>query len=342
MLQLKNLSPFAVHMAVFPDAAGVDTAYATVKATFVMGSIIAPAAEQIGVRLADEFWGDPATSSLKYASEVHPSKPGTDIVLVGQAWAPQGKPATRVDVRVHVAGLDWRVRVTGDREWRPGFLVLPSGITPPKPFKSLPLTFERAFGGTLVEPRKKDQVRMEPRNPVGRGFAGGRRGRSLTGLPLPNLEDPAKLVRSPRHHPKPMAPGYVAASWEPRKSFAGTYDAAWQRERAPYLPRDFDPAFFNAAHPDLVSKRFLTGGERVELENVSPRGAIQFELPRAQVKVSVRLGGQVHTPPVNLETVLIEPDDSRFTILWRAALSCDKKALRVEEVEIQLGELKAG
>jgi hypothetical protein len=340
MLQLKNGSPLVVGLAVLPDPDGIDTAYATIKGTFrIQSGEVSLAAEQQPLRFADEFWGDPATTSLRYAAEVHPSKPSTDVVLVGHAWAPKGKPVTRLDVQLRVGPIERSIRVSGDREWRPGFLFFPARATPAQPFKKMPLTFERAFGGTFTHPKRPEQVRFDERNPVGRGFSGGARGRALRGLALPNLEDPARPVRDPRQRPRPMSPGYVAPAWEPRKSCAGTYDHKWQRTRAPYLPTDFRPAYFNTAPPDMVCKGFLKGGERVQLENVSPQGPVRFQLPSASLDVRVRLAGADHRPPVNLETVLIEPDDARLTLIWRAALRCDKQALRVEVVEVTLGGL---
>ena len=38
MLQLKNGSPFAAHIAVLPDPDGIDTLYVTIKATFSLGA----------------------------------------------------------------------------------------------------------------------------------------------------------------------------------------------------------------------------------------------------------------------------------------------------------------
>ena len=38
--------------------------------------------------------------------------------------------------------------------------------------------------------------------------------------------------------------------------------------------------------------------------------------------------------PGVLDTVLIEPDAQRFVMIWRSILSCDKKTLKVREIEI--------
>jgi hypothetical protein len=339
MLQLKNTTPFAAHIAVLPDERGIDTLYVTIKATFTLGARLEVADPQPPVLLADEYWGEPGQSSLKYAADVHLAKPSTDIALVGQAHSPGRKPVSQLDVSLAVAGRKKVLRVYGDREWRPGFACIPARATSPAPFATMPLVYERAFGGLHEVEGKKPEILFEPRNPVGQGFVGKRKGRDLKGLPLPNLEDPKQPIRGPKHRPAPAAFGFIAPAWEPRKSFAGTYDDAWLKKRAPYLPKDFDPRFFNAAHPDLVTERYLEGGEKVEALNVTPGGVLKFRLPACQLAAVVRIAGSEETPALNLETVLIEPDDARLSLLWRGAVPCDKRALKVEEIGVTLEQL---
>lgn len=339
MLQLKNSTPFAAQIAVFPDVRGIDTLYVTLKATFALGARLEVVDPQPPVLLADEYWGEPGLSSLKYASDVHLTKLSTDVVLIGQAHAPGRKPVTQLDVSLAVGKKQKVVRVFGDREWRPGLLLAPASMTKPAPFKTMPLVYERAFGGRHEIEGKNPEVLFEPRNPAGGGFAGKRKGDALKGLPLPNLEDPADLVRSPKDAPAPAGFGFVSPAWEPRKSFAGTYDAAWLKKCAPYLPKDFNPRFFNAAHPDLVCDCYLTGGERVQAQNVSPGGALIFRLPVCELRATVRVAGDKVEPALNLETVLIEPDDARLSLLWRGAVPCDKNPLKVEAIQVELGRL---
>lgn len=335
MLQLKNETPFAANVAVFPDVGGIDTLYVTIKGTFTLTPAVEIVPEKQPILLADEFWGEPGQSSIKYASEVHLTKPSTDVVLVGSAWAPRGRPVKRLDVSLAVADRKKVVRVFGDREWRPGFWFFPARMTPPAPFESIPLVYERAFGGGHGPEGKKKEVLFETRNPVGRGFAGRRRGKKLKGLPLPNLEDPNHPIRRPKDRPAPAGFGYVAPSWEPRRSYAGTYDDAWIKGRAPYLPKDFNPRFFNAAHPDLVFPKHLAGGERVEVINALRDGALKFRLPKCDVRARVRVAGAEEVPRLNLETVLIEPDENRLSLVWRGAVPCDKKALKIEEIFVE-------
>lgn len=328
MLQLTNSSPFAAGISVFPDENAIDTLYVVLKATYTLRPQLVIADTPVAPVMADEYWGEPATSSLKYMSEMHIGKPATDVVLIGQAWAPGHKVTTTL-VSVNVAGREKAVQIFGDRIWRR------EGFTPPEPFESMPLLYERAFGGQ--QPVAADgRGAAEERNPVGVGFLGNRPPDELLGKPLPNLEDPRQLVRARGDLRPPASFGFVAAAWFPRRTFAGTYDQAWQSKRSPYLPLDFNRRFFNAAPPELTFDRFLVGGEPVEIQGASREGPLRFSLPRLQPRVAVKIAGAEEKPTFKLETVLIEPDDNRVCLTWRAQLPCDKKVLKVQRVAIEV------
>lgn len=337
MLQLKNTTPFEATMSLFPNERGIDTLYVVLKATFSIGEKVAAAEKQAPIVMADEYWGEPGQSSLKYASDIHLAKPATDVVMVGEARAPGKNPVAQLDVMLAVANRRKIVRVFGERHWENGIAGL--RMAAPEPFESMPLVYERAFGGIHEVDPGKQEILVMAENPVGRGFKGKRSNSELKDTLLPNLEDPAKLISKPGDRPRPACFGCLAPYWEPRKSFAGTYDEAWQKSRSPYLPDDFDPRFFNAAHPDLICQGYLRGGEPVRITNMSPRGPLAFNLPVCEFEVSIRIAGKIENPPLNLETVLIEPGESRFSMLWRGALECDKKALKIEQIAINLKSL---
>ncbi len=349
MLQLKNETPFVPSIAVFPNQQGIDTLYVAVKATFDIGARADIAQQQQPLRLADEWWGEPGQSSLKYASEVHLSKPTTDVIIVGEACLPGHRPVQQLDVAVSVGGRNKIIRVFGERVWDSGFLGM--SVSTPQTFETMPLIYERAFGGVHVvpSPRKtsavgvmdatSNEVLFEERNSVGKGFTGRRSNKEIEGMALPNLEDPAYLIAKPKDRPAPACFGFVAPSWFPRKNFVGTYDAHWQKTRAPYLPADFDMRFFNAASPDLQMQQFLHGGEVIEIVNMSPDGRLRFALPHCELNVEVRVAGNVVRPKLSLETVLIEPTDKRLSMIWRAELQCDKQVLKVEQVTLALARM---
>lgn len=328
MLQLKNETPFAAAILPLPDVEGVDTLFTVVKATFSLGRQIALAEEQVPVTLADQHYGEPPISSIRRPSDVCLGKPGTDVVLVGSAWAPGGKPTWQMDVSISVGPVGRTVRVFGDRVWDAG--AAGASVAWVAPFERVPLVWERAFGGTDETERG---LVADSRNPVGRGFRAPGSARPLSGLPMPNLEDPAAPISGPRDAPAPACFAPLAAHWEPRRSYAGTYDEAWQTQRAPYLPKDFNPRFFQLAPAGLIAPGYFSGGETVDVRGATPSGALQFQLPIVRVQVNYRLADGLQSKDAVLDTVILEPDEQRFVLVWRAALQCDKKLLKVQEIE---------
>jgi hypothetical protein len=329
VLQILNDSGLLASLFVSPDPDGVETVYTVVKGTFLLNDRLALAPQQVPITMADVHAGDPATSSVSIPSDVSLAKPGTDVLLLGSAWAPDGRPTWQMDVTVSVASLKKSVRVFGDRVWQSDSFG--GSFTWVTPFLQMPLTWERAFGGL-------DQTSSGPhahaRNPAGRGYRLRESERPIVGMPLPNLEDPLAPIAAWNDAPPPACFAPVAAHWEPRSLLAGTYDEQWQRTRAPYLPLDFDARFFQLAPPDLVAHGYLQGGEIVEVRGASPTGMLQFRLPSAKVSVRYNVDGSEVDRSAPLDTVIVEPDAGRLTLVWRSALACDKRVLRVREVAI--------
>jgi hypothetical protein len=325
MLQLDNQTPFKATIALLPDRFGIDTLFVIVKATVTLRPTLKLAEVQVPLTMADEYYGDPAASSLRVASEMHIGKAGTDVVLIGSAWAPGQRPVPRSQVGMVVAGRQKMILVSGDRVWRGG---KPSE---PKPFESVPLVWERAFGGVH---QHGETMLAEERNPVGCGFSGGRSASDMEGLAVPNLEDPAAALQQIGDSPTPACLAPIAPSWLPRRRFAGTYDDRWQRGRAPYLPDDFDPRFFQSACPEFAFDRYLQAGEHVQVVGALPDGPIAFTVPESHLSVAVTIEGSPHHPAANLETLSIEPNENRACFTWRASVPCDRRALKVQTIVI--------
>ncbi len=330
MLQVVNQTPFAASLTVFPDPHGVETAYAVVKGTFRFtpeGTV--PLVPALPLLATDVHWGDPGTTSLRAAGEIALLKPATDILLSGRAIAPA--PDTRMaDVGLMVGPVRRVLRVFGDRTWRRGL----GGwrISEPQPWSRMPIRWELAFGG-LAPQRGDNPPEHEARNPVGRGFI-AQGCDPVEGQALPNLEDPATLIREPGDRPIPACLAPVAPIWLPRRGFAGTYDEAWVKGRAPYLPLDFDARYFQVAPPELVAPGHLQGGEPVRLMGFTLGDPLAFTLPQCGLEVVFDFDGAQRPQVPQLETVLIEPDAGRIQLLWRCALAVDKKLLKLNKVTV--------
>lgn len=338
MLQVDNQTPFAAALSVFPDTQGVESAYLVVKATFAFTAeapTLAPM--QAALLPADVFWGDPLQTSLRAAGEFALPKPATDVLLSGRAVAPT--PGTRVaDVSLRVGPVFKAVRVFGERRWeRQGGRWQPG---PPAAWERMPLLWELAFGGVVRQRGGADAPvqHWEPRNPVGRGLFDP--DATPAGEPplMPNLEDPSAPIQSDADRPAPACFAPIAPTWMPRRAFAGTYDEAWTRSRAPYLPQDFDSRYFQLAPAGLVAPGYLQGGEPVELRGFTLDEPLRFELPRLTLDAIFHFDGKPQSRPLNLETVLFEPDAGRLQMLWRAGLTVDKKLLKLRSVKLRCAE----
>lgn len=333
MLQFTNSTGFPGTLFASPDPQGIDSLYTVVKATFDLRNGVHAAEEQLPVVMASEHFGDPLTSSIRVPADISLVKPATDVLLLGSAHAPAGRPVHWMDVSLTVGPLRKYVRVFGDRHWE--HTGMGYRMSAPAPFEQMPLVWERAFGGAdEVDGRPT----AEPRNPVGRGYRARDGARPLDGSPIPNLEDPYTPLQSWTDAPPPACFAPIAPHWKPRSDFAGTYDERWQRQRAPFLPEDFDPRFFQLAPPGLVASGYLRGGETVEIRGATPSGYLAFPLPNVGLSVTFVLGNGREERPACLDTVLIDADALRLVLVWRAALACDRKLLRVREVWADLAE----
>jgi hypothetical protein len=334
MWVLENDTPFAAERTLVCDRNGADLWLVAVKGTFLVTNnhSLELAQEQKEVLLSPEYRGDPAVSSLLYESDLDYTKPTTDIILHGHAYAPAGRVSRVVDVTMRIGNMRKTLRVFGDRVWHKGLVGLK--LSDPKPFQKMPITYERAFGGTDLRSDDPKARRWERRNPVGRGFATKRR--HVIGQLAPNVEDPKALISSWENRPRPAGFGPIARHWSPRVELAGTYDEQWEKKRLPLLPEDFNERFYQCAPSDQQSPDYLKGGEPVELINLSPDGPLRFNLPHVDLGFTTRLGRSTIEHVARLHTVVIEPDVPRVILVWHTALPCHGKKLsllwsRVEE-----------
>ncbi len=127
------------------------TATLIVKGTFDLAqdAAMTPAADQAPPTAPQRYpdsHGQNAT--LRYDFDFAPFKPRADVMVVGSCHAPHGQPVPACQIKVELSGkasVAYTLAVVGDRtvdltdkELTP---------TPPKPFTSMPLRYERSLGG---------------------------------------------------------------------------------------------------------------------------------------------------------------------------------------------------
>lgn len=329
-MELVNLTPFAAERAVLLDATGRETLLVVVKATFDLASGKPVIAERPDpVTLADEYVDEPDASSLRRASDMVLAKPVTDVLVSGSAYPAQDKGSEALVV-LRLAELTKGIHVFGDREWVGDWGASPSR---PAPFRKMPLVHERAFGGKDVSGQPHEWC---AENPVGVGFRGKSSKLPVNGTRLPNLEDPHELLKSPKDRPRSFGVGPIAPWWSPRPELAGTYDARWQKERMPLPPEDFDPAYHQAAPPDQRLPRPLAGGEPLTLTGVRPGGGgYHVTVPVVRPEVVVRVNAERHTPPVRCDTLLIDAEAERLSLVFRASLVIHGRVTQLLWIKVQ-------
>jgi hypothetical protein len=316
---VENQTALAFQPSFLADEEGRPLLVLLVQATYeiIAGRALSLAAEQVPPSLTGELNGsDAAVSSYRIEPAFAFVKPATDVVLIGHAVPPR-HGLTEFQVIFRAGALGKVARVVGDRRWvRSGGVIT---ATRPQPCERTPLVYEQAFGGWDRSHPDPSRHSFEPRNPVGTGFR-SQGGVFEEGIRLPNLEDPGQPVEHYGQVAPPMGFGFVSPNWQPRASFAGTYDDAWSKTRMPLLPKDFDRRFFNAASPGLVAQGYFEGNEPVLVENASPLGRLSFRLPGARaprcvVELRNQEDAQVET---KLDTVVVDTDTDRVLLLYRA------------------------
>lgn len=288
--------------------------------------------------------GNPETCTILYEDELAPYKPATDVVVIGRACAPRGQSVQAMTVGIEVAGQQKLLRVTGDRvaHHRPG---LAPAVTEPVPFTTLPLRYERAYGGIDAFSRP-DRPFYYPRNPLGCGVAVLNAAEAVEGLRLPNIEGPDDLLTPERiiledesawnRQPLAQGLGWFQKTWYPRCSFVGAMPAhvaaseTMREEALGLVPNgqialarqfrlpSFDVRFNNGASLGLAFPR-MSPGAMLRLAGLTPEGLLSFTLPDAWPSIMLDIGLGENVLPVALHTVAIYVEERRVDLIWRGA-----------------------
>lgn len=288
-----------------------------------------------------------------FRSDFWPGKTEVDVVVLGHAYARGSVREHAVDVRVGT--LHRRLTILGDRQARlVGHRV---EISDPSPFERMPVTRDRAYGGTdrFVETSQADidahgvavafdHPGMYPRNPHGRGYA-VTAACLAAGISLPNVEWSDRMIPSdawlrsaPDAWPAAELPAcidFMPPQAFPRRACFGDR-GAWHSfrledtrevERARIgTPRllGISGGAAQEAWPGMTLDR-IAGGEQVVIAGMHPaHSTIAFELPRPP-DVTVTEKGLAAEVMVRAETLVIHPEEETYTIVFGAEATLRKR-----------------
>jgi len=308
-MELVKDTPMEVGWLVWSPNRGRTAITVAVKATFDLpeDGVAELAAEQRPLT-GDEHHDDDIERSLRWASDLELLKPQGECWVVGSFHAPHGLPVDRSVAAFSVGAVGKQLAVSGDRVWRTGGAGEAAEIT------SLPLTWERAFGGPGFDA-----------NPVGRG---------LVGRELPNVEDPAALVQSSDQRPRPAGFAPLPRAWKVRSRHAGTYDQRWLAERYPSFADDLDYRYFLCAPEDQRVAGFWQGDEEIRLRHLHPlHASLRAQLPGMRAQAFLVRGGELTDVGLRLDTIAIDADAGQAVCVWRGVADVkDDAASDVDEL----------
>ena len=320
-MTLHNASKFKSGYTLGLEKDGHHCLVLVAKATFSMptdnGELpkLKEESEQIEIYETDAFTGEPGLSAPIYENDYAPIKPKCDVILNGSAYSKE--ETTRTIVRLKIGSLDKSFIVKGQSFWRNGKV---DGV---KPFTKQPFSYDTAYGGADLDKEKSTQEKpiysTFVANPIGQGYYPHHTLEELEGKPLVLTEELYQEAISPNGKGyKPQSFGVVARNWYPRYKFGGSYDDYWQEHIRPFLPDDFDEAYYQCV-PEEQQVSYLQGGEEVYLKGLTPKGELSFTLPSIDIPMEVikSNGDREKLTPV-MDTLTLEPDLGYFTMVWRA------------------------
>jgi hypothetical protein len=308
-MEVVSVCPFRVGSLLFRPAADRWALAVAVKGTFALKpGKSGLAAEQEDLNERENHWDDDPRRSVHAPSDLVPFKPRADVLLVGNAFAPAGKPVRSLMVRMSVGEVDKTIEVYGPRVWtREGELREGARWT------KTPLRYERAAGG------------LDTWNPVGLSADGppdlyGQR-------PAPSLQPPGLVLTTRGDIVGPVGFGPIASSWTLRRERLRHRAEAWSDARLADTPLDpdFDPLYFQAAPPDQQVEA-IRDEERLLLENLHPEHPrLSTQLSGLHPRAFVESGGRA---PQDLalvaDTLWIDTDRAIVAVTWRGQVPLDR------------------
>ena len=332
-MQIWNQIGYPHEFTTATDVAGHVWLVVVVKGTFdfpdTPGGEVRQSAEQVPLVFADTQTGEPGYSATLWETDFAFRKPRCDVIANGYAYAPGGRPAERVPVGIKVGNWSKLFEVIGHREWRAIGPVFTS--TSPQPFIKIPITYDNAWGGVDKLDREDKLPASHKYNPVGTGWSRAKNQRFIPGLRLPNTQAVGEEIRSPFGDYKPMSFGPMGRGWPGRIEFGGTYDQNWIDNVFPFLPADFDDRYFQMAPPDQQIDH-PRDGEEVQLINLTPQGRESFRLTNTILPVTLfRNGSPTFEAMLSPDTILFDPENRRFSLVWRTSQRIKRSILEFSE-----------
>jgi len=240
---------------------------------------------------------------------------GVSVTASGFVYAP-GEKATKADASLSIGSEVRRVRAFGPRVWREGMF---GNLSPTSPltFDRVPMTWEAAYGGTLV--RKTSFVERDgrmclvpeyttayPHNADGVGFYLERS--EAVEKPLPQLEHPELAIKNwdDKPHPVCFAPYPMSGGMRPMVLSEG--DKVNLNRMGKLTCRAAPWLIFSAIEP----------GTNITLTGMRRKGeTLSFVVPEVPIRVRAILGRALFRLKPRLDALEIDAEAAQVRFVYR-------------------------
>jgi len=256
-----------------------------------------------------------------------------EVIVLGQAYS-TGRPQMLVELAV--GGYRQSLLVSGDRWW----IAQQGGgrCSDASPFQTMPLTWERAFGGSVECWIDADSVidLDHPMNKYGRGFDPSGLARDVgkafvspAGYPqlspdfmrlLPNVEHPQAPIRSWSDDPRAYCWATIPTDIGLHLQRAHDYMAHYGR---PLTQQQMLEIVYHRAHPDWILD-IPPIDTVVALSGMTPGPRLAFRIPRLRVLADYELGERTGVRELEPQLLMLLPEQSRFYLVYRHFFTIDE------------------
>jgi len=253
---------------------------------------------------------------------------GASLTVAGTVFGPGRVPHT-APVQLRVGEVARRLNVFGDRTWvrNAGRLI----ASLPAPWDSMPLCWERAFGGAFEVPAGPMGPKKLPHpggrfvhalNPHGKGICLDEN--TAEGKALPNVESVHEPLKCPTDQPRP-------AGLAPCPDLFGLRLPEGLTEEQMKDPVQLLHLSLRMAHAAPGEQIFasLNSGAVVEVLGVGA-GPIRFEVPSCPFQVSTRKGRSLTTIATSVRCVHVSADDAAVLVTYGAPFAYETPPSWVE------------
>jgi hypothetical protein len=327
MWQVVNQTPFPAEAQFLRDGAGQSFWSLWMACSFQLraGKMPLFVAQQQGPLRGPVFRNGDAEDVLLLDTDITPLRERVDVILMGGAQRPAGEAKA---VLARIGTWEKRIWVQPVQRWGSrGKAVSEEPATP----EQVELTYRAAFGGAGFAD-----------NPLGQGH-GDRAGE---GRPVA-LTPTAAAQAGPGRAVAVAGFGTVPRAWPKRARLGGTYDLAWQEDRAPLLPEDFDPAYWQSAPADQqLPREALAAGALLDLGGFSGCGPAEapttFRLPAPDLAVSTRIAGRWLPGQMALQSVVVDVDRLLVRMCYQAVWPLARTAedVKVDTTVVMMGSAR--